>query len=380
MSGNRTEVVFWGWLLTFHEDGSGMEFVKRSVRTDGHTILEIGTVKPATYDFAGVATPTLEDAHSHLADRGLTVPAGQTLEQVVRPPAGSKHQYLASAPPSQITAHLAAGLNDLVACGTTRTHEFREGGLAGVGLFREAQGRLARERARHLTPVLLGRPGIVSSRPESDEGAVLRDLDELLSRCDGVGLSAISDGDPDTNVKVARAARAKGKTVEVHGSEEVREPAELFLEAGVSQVVHMIRGTPDDFLALADGGISVAVCTRSNEFFGLRAPVSAMAKAGVNFRIGTDNAFLGALDMFAEARAFARVHMAAAGLNPLQILGAMLRRQGINEGPPIAPREGARPDLLFLDIQTERPARDLIARGSREQVIAIVGEQGDSHG
>lgn len=378
MPGKRTDVVFWGWLLTFEQDGSGMSFQKRSLRTDGHTILEVGTSKPDAYDFTGVAVPTLEDAHSHLADRGLKVAPGSALADVVRPPDGVKHRYLAQASREQLASNLTAGLNDLIASGVTRTHEFREGGLAGAEAFREAQAALPPERRQHMTPVLLGRPGAPTGRPDGSADAFFARFDRLMERCDGLGLSAISDGDPEWNVEVARAARRRGKTVEVHASEEVREPVDLVLEAGVSQVVHMIRATPEDFQAVAEAGVSVAVCTRSNEFFGIKAPVDAMAKAGVTLRIGTDNAFLGPVDMFAEAREFARVHMGPAGLKPLQILAAMLRRQGINEGAPIAPREGARPDLLFLDIQTERPDRDIIARGTRDKVIAIAGEQGVS--
>lgn len=375
MPAQRTDVVFWGWVLMFEEDGSSMAFEKRCLRTDGHTILEIGTSKPAAYDFTGVACPTLEDAHSHLADRGLQVAPGSTLAQVVRPPDGSKHRYLAAASPETLRSNLTAGLNDLIACGVTRTHEFREGGVPGAAAFRDAQRALPAERQPHMTPVVLGRPGQPSGRPERPADAFFERFDRLMEHCDGLGLSAISDGDPAWNLELARAARRRGKTVEVHASEEDREPVDLILDSGASQVVHMIRGTPADFQALAERGVSVAVCTRSNEFFGIRAPVADMVRGGVTVRIGTDNAFLGAVDMFAEARAFARVHKANAGLKPLQILAAMLRRQGINEGAPIAPREGARPDILLLDIQTERPDRDIIARGTRDKVIAIVGEQ-----
>jgi cytosine/adenosine deaminase-related metal-dependent hydrolase len=267
----------------------------------------------------------------------------------------------------------------MVAGGVTRTHEFREGGLDGVDLMRQAEATLPPERRQHMTPVVLGRPGNVSTRPAGEEAAFFRRFDQLMARCDGLGLSAISDGDPAWNLEVARAARRAGKVVEVHASEEVREPVDTILQAGASQVVHMTCGAPEDFEALAENRVSVAVCTRSNEFFGLKAPLAAMVRAGVEFRIGTDNAFLGAPDMFAEARAFARVHKAAAGLRPMEILAAMLRRQGINEGGPIAPREGTRPDVLLLDIQTERPDRDIIARGSRENVIAVVGDQGVSN-
>jgi cytosine/adenosine deaminase-related metal-dependent hydrolase len=268
------------------------------------------------------------------------------------------------------------GLDGLVRSGATRTHEFREGGMAGVRLFADALRALEPKRRDYMTPVVLGRPGTVSGPPEGSENEFFEKLGRLLARCDGLGLSAIGDGDAPWNVEVAQFARRKGKVVEVHCSEAQREPIGSVIEAGASQVVHMIQGTDDDFKALAQKGVSVAVCTRSNEFFGLTAPVARMAECNVDIRIGTDNAFLGPPDLFAEARAFARVHKHSAGLSAIQILASMLRRQGINEGPPIAPREGDRPDLLILDVQGERPDRDVIVKGRPENVVAIVGTHG----
>jgi cytosine/adenosine deaminase-related metal-dependent hydrolase len=230
-------------------------------------------------------------------------------------------------------------------------------------------------RREHFSPVVLGRPGTTIARP-ADERGFWDKMRTLLDSCDGLGLSSISDGDAAWNAEVARFARRHGKLVEVHCSEVEREPIAQVLEAGAQLVVHMVRGEASDFALLAERQVPVAVCTRSNEFFGLRAPVPLMVKAGVDIRLGTDNAFLGAPDMFEEARAFARVHKAAAHLSPIQILRFMLRKKGINEGAPIAPREGSQPDFLIVDLQTERPDRDLIAKARSEDVVAIVGLQG----
>jgi len=351
-----------------------MEFRKRSLRTDGRTILEMGTQKPREYDFTGVVIPTLEDAHTHLADRKLRVEPGTPIEKVVRPPDGLKHQYLGAASGQEIEGSLREGLEDLVRGGVARTHEFREGGIAGVNLFRKALGGLPPERSQHIDPVVLGRPGSQTTRP-ADEKDFWEKLRRLLARCDGLGLSAISDGDARWNVEVARFARAQGKRVEVHCSESQREPIEAVLEAGAQQIVHMIHGTRDDFKALVNRGIPVAVCTRSNEFFGLRAPVELMVECEIDIRLGTDNAFLGAPDMFEEARAFARVHKARAKITAFQILRSIVVKKGINEAGVIAPRESQPPDFLVVDIQTERPERDLIAKARREDVLAIVGVQ-----
>jgi len=287
---------------------------------------------------------------------------------------GLKHKYLRDAPAKEIEASLKGGIEDLLRGGATRTHEFREGGIAGVRAFAHALRQLPGERREHFDPLVLGRPGSQTERPP-DEKDFWEKLHRLLSECDGLGLSAISDGDAGWNGEIARFARREGKRVEVHCSESAHEPIGLVIEAGVQKVVHMVHGTREDFTQLADRGIPVAVCTRSNEFFGLRAPVDLMAECEIDVRLGTDNAFLGAPDMFEEARAFARVHKARAHFSAFQILRAIVAKKGINEGGVIAPRESQPPDFLIVDIQTERPDRDVIARAKRDDVLAIVGVQ-----
>jgi len=352
-----------------------MTFEKRAVRTDGRTIKEIATSKPADYDYSGVVVPTFEDAHTHLADRNLKVEPGTAIDKVVRPPDGLKHQYLRSAPPKEISQSIKAGIEQLVRGGCTRTHDFREGGMAGIEAFREALGAVDPGRREHFNAVVLGRPGTSLARP-ANEKEFWEKLRRLLASCDGLGLSAISDGDPVWNAEVARFARREGKLVEVHCSEVEREPIAAVLEAGAQLVVHMVRGEAEDFEMLAERRVPVAVCPRSNEFFGLRAPVERMVEAEVDIRMGTDNAFLGPPDMFEEARAFARIHKARAHLSAMQILGFLLRKKGINESAPIAPREGSQPDFLIVDLQSERPDRDLIVKAKSEDVLAVVGVQG----
>lgn len=370
----KPSVTFWGWVLTYEDDGSEMEFRKRYIRTDGDTITEMGSSKPESFDFSGVVVPTFEDAHVHLADRKLKVAPGTPIADVVRPPNGLKHQYLRTAPEEQIVDSIRDGINDLIQTGATTAHEFREGGIEGTAAYRAALDKIAPERRSHFEPIVLGRPGSSVDRPKDEKGFFAK-LRRLLESCDGLGLSAISDGEAPWNIEVARFARSMGKRVEVHCSESAHEPVEAALDAGAQQVVHMIHGTAADFKRLAQSQVPVAVCTRSNEFFGLRAPVDLMVRAGVDIRIGTDNAFLGPPDMFLEARAFARTHKPRAGLTSLQILSMLVARQPLNGGLAIAPAEAKAPNFLIVNIQTEKPDRDLIARAFASDVTAVVGRQ-----
>lgn len=370
-----TPITFWGWVAVFDEEGGLPTFEKRSITTDGRRVLDTGRSKPDAYDYSGVVIPTLEDAHCHLADRRLKVPKGSPMPSVVAPPAGLKHTYLKEAPRDEVLTSIREGLEDLVGCGVTRSHEFREGGIEGARTFREAYEQMEGAKREYLSPLLLGRPGSLGVRP-TDEKDFWQKMRRLLAICDGIGLSGMSDGDPLWNAEVARFARREGKRVEVHMSEGHREEVAPALEAGVQQLVHMVAATPQDLELVASHAVPVAVCTRSNEFFGLQAPVDEMVKQGVDIRIGTDNSFLGPPDIFEETRAFARVHKAKAGLTPAQILSFLFARKDINGGRAIAPLEATRPDFLIITIQTERPERDLIAKAKRDDVAAIVGAHG----
>ena len=368
-------ITFWGWVATFEGEGVSPAFEKRWITTDGMSIQDTGRTKPDAYDYTGVVVPTFEDAHCHLADRRLAVPPGSLMPAVVAPPDGLKHKYLKEAPREEVVGSIREGLEDLVGCGVTRAHEFREGGIEGVRAFREAFAKLGAAKRGYLAPVVLGRPGSPGARPE-DEKAFFQKMRRLLAICDGIGLSGMSDGDPLWNAEVVRFARREGKRVEVHMSESKREDVRSALEAGVQQLVHMVAATPDDLKEVANRAAQVAVCTRSNEFFGLRAPVEEMVRQHVDIRIGTDNAFLGPPDMFEEARAFARVHKAKSGLKPAEILSFLFARKDINGGRAIGPLEATRPDFLIITIQTERPERDLIAKAKRDDVAAVVGAHG----
>ena len=375
MSAKRS-VTFWGWVLTSDDDGRARVFKRRSITTDGITIEEMGTVKPDEYDFTGVVVPTLENAHAHLADRRLKVKEGTPLADVVRPPDGLKHQYLKAAPEEEVVGSIRAGLEDLIQTGAVVTHEFREGGIEGVRAYQRALDGLPATKRMHFRPIVLGRPGSSLERPKDEKGFWAK-MSRLLDVCDGLGLSAISDGDPAWNREVARFARRLGKRVEVHCSETEHEPIDGVLDAGAQQVVHMVHGTAADFKRLAQARVPVAVCTRSNTFFGLTAPVPLMVEAGVDIRIGTDNAFLGPPDMFAEARAFTHAHKAKARLTPMQILSFLFARKTLNGGLAIAPAEGNQPDFLIVNIQTEKPERDLLAKASASDVAAVVGRQSE---
>ena len=116
--------------------------------------------------------------------------------------------------------------------------------------------------------------------------------------------------------------------------------------------VHCVQATPDDCRLLAERGVSVAVCPRSNRFLGVGLPpVAEMLAAGVNVCVGTDSlASSPSLDVLADLRA---LHAELPDMPPSRLLematvnGA--RALGLGDLGALAPGKTAA--LAFLAAQ-----------------------------
>src|SRR5204862_204046 len=65
-------------------------------------------------------------------------------------------------------------------------------------------------------------------------------------------------------------------------------------------LVHCVQATPSDLNAIADAGVPVVVCPRSNAHYGLKTPVDRMRAAGVALAVGSDNGMLGDGNVLAD--------------------------------------------------------------------------------
>lgn len=230
-----------------------------------------------------IVLPPLVNAHTHCADAGAKPTPGMTLEELVAPPDGLKHRYLRSTPRDRLVEDMAVYSKQSETFGIRSFVDFREGGAEGCRMLREASPNA----------FVMGRP--VS--PEFDPS----ELDEILSVSDGIALPSVSDMDSGYVESCADAAHKAGKPFAIHVSERVREDIEFVLSLEPAFVVHMVQATDSDLRRCADEGVPVAVCPRSNRFFGLTPPLGRMLDSGVNIAFGTDNAMLCSPDLRQEA-------------------------------------------------------------------------------
>ncbi|HWH08150.1 MAG TPA: amidohydrolase family protein [Candidatus Thermoplasmatota archaeon] len=283
---------------------------------DGGRVVRAGEgAPPQRSDVEGWLLPAPVNAHTHVGDRvarGVDV-SGLTLAQVVAPPDGLKHRILRETPAPRLVDGMRQALAEMEAAGARACVDFREGGLRGVEMLREAA---AGSGAR---PVALGR----CAGPFGEDEAR-----RVLEACDGYGWSGLADAEGAE--RAAALCRRMGKRFALHFSEDKREDAGRALDLRPDFLVHAVRATEDDLRAIAAARVPVVLCPRSNLRFGPLPDVRAMARLGVALAVGSDNAMLQTLDVLEDVRTLRgrfpdvdpRVFLDAAVAGGRRILGA----------------------------------------------------------
>ena len=257
--------------------------------SDGNTTELLEGPSEHVPDIRGVIVPELVDAHTHCADAGVKPRPGMTLEELVAPPDGLKHVYLRTTPREKLVKDMRSFGIQARSNGIGTFIDFREGGAEGCRMAREACP----------DAVILGRP----ISPEFDAS----EIDDILSVADGIALSSLKDMDHVYAEKVADQVHRAGKAFALHVSERVREDIDTVLSLEPAFVVHMVEATDPDLRKCVDSDIPIAVCPRSNRYFGKTPPLRRMMEAGNTVAMGTDNAMLCAPDLRPEALLFSEI-------------------------------------------------------------------------
>ncbi len=344
-----------GWVHT------PLGFVQSTVRWEGGLVEEVGGRGDGPPEARGMILPGFFNGHTHLGDAVVQEELLGTLEELVAPPHGLKHRVLSRAKPHEVVQAIQASLFQMAASGGTAFADFREGGVEGVEILAKALGSG--------TPkgFTLGRPRAL----QYDAGEV----DALLDRCAGIGLSAHRDWPPDEIAKVASHVHRRGKLFSLHASEGVREELDPILDLKPDLLVHLTEATEGDLVRCRQEGIPIAICPRSQAFFGKVVHIPRMAKAGVELLLGTDNAMLGPPSMLRELEFAHRMARLRGGL-PAKALVAMAwegkkiftgsHALGLTPGQPA--------DFLVLRGPPQKPGEHHVLRATEGDVALVVAQ------
>lgn len=286
---------------------------------DNCKIVEIGQGKHPKADLViknknYVIIPGIINTHTHIGDSAFKDAGyGQTVDELFRPPDGLKHNLLKSVPAAVTVSAITETIQDMLQSGVTTFADFRENGVAGIQLLLAALTDL---KIRYL---LFGRPNYVftKSQLDSNTGAfpesIIDSLKELLTFSHGLAPSSPNDLTDEGLTQLACAAKICKKLKATHVAENPKsielskrrtglteiERAIRYLKADL--LIHLIYVTSNDLDLVADTGLSVVCCPRSNAALGLNLPpIPEMIDKKINVALGTDNVMLNSPDMFRE--------------------------------------------------------------------------------
>ncbi len=302
----------------------------------------------------GIIVPTLINSHTHIADYLVPLDLHQPLENLVAPPDGLKHRVLERTSDKNLKRAMVSMSLFMRSRGVTQFVDFREGGFEGSKLLSSLRGGYPR-------PYILGRP----KRLQFD----WEEVDQILSTCEGIGISSIADWDYGVVSDLSAYVRSKGKIFALHASERVREDIDQVLDLKPSFLVHMTMATKSDIEACAQMDVAIVACARSNLFFGREPPLAEMVRSGATVALGTDNAMICLPDVLLEME-FAGRLLRKQGFTDLQPVFDMATKNGrklLNEKSPIG-IDGIEPgqpcDFMVIRPHGGDPFTDLVLRSS----------------
>lgn len=335
----RTDFEVAGHILV----GRDLEIQPARISVEGGKIREIAGISSAPPVWI---CPALFNAHTHIGDTvGMEAPWSGGLEGLVTPPDGLKHRILRSIPRQVLVEAMRASIGVMARAGTRGFADFREGGEAGVRDLLEAAGDLP------CRPVIFGRDG-----------------GERIA--EGIGIASIRDC-PDAEAAVS-AARKDGKLVAFHAGERDSLDIDGALSNDPDLLIHCTHAEDAHLREIADRGIPVAVCPRSNWILGVSSsrahpPIERMLDLGCTVLLGTDNAMFVQPDLWGEMAFVSTVYR----IDPKEILSSAIGGSASFFSPAFI-EEGSPARFLILD-----PAKSNLSF-SRDPVESIVKRAGPS--
>ena len=304
----------------------------------------------------GIVVPPFFNAHTHIGDSFIGKAPKMGIEELVGP-GGYKHRMLESADEDIVVAGMIKSIKLMKSTGTMGFADFREGGIKGVELLKMALDGL-------------GVKAKILSRPVKGDGS---EIEDLLKISDGFGMSSLSDHDFELLKELSERAHEHGKIFAIHFSERIREDVNKVLELEPDFIVHGLEMNSEDMKDMADAGIPVVICPRSNAFFGKGPRLVEMVNAGIDVYLGTDNAMISKPDILEELRFLYN----STKSKEKEILNAMVMgifERKLLKGDSIGLREGDDATFIVIKRPWIYPEKGIIKAKKEDLQIFVKGD------
>ena len=332
-----------------------------------------------------IVCPRFINSHTHIGDSIIKDEGdGLSLDEVVKPPHGIKHLALESASDDELIEAMRESMWDMHNLGISHFIDYREGGLEGVKLIKEASKDIP------ITPIILGRDSsFYGEDPNYHQVKVA--IRKLLKHADGIGLSGFGEIDTTVAEIICEKCEAAGKISSIHVAESEdnqftslektgkTEPQRAF-EAGFNQVVHMTNPKNDDIELLSKSNSSLTICPRSNGALSVGIiPLFDILKTGVKPLIGSDNIMINRPNLFREMeftlkimKGFSKNYIA-----PVEVLKMATTTVCVADSlsekikkPYI--EEGQKGQFMIINQKSNNPYLSLINRTEIDDIIQII--------
>jgi cytosine/adenosine deaminase-related metal-dependent hydrolase len=332
--------------------------------------------------------PGLVNSHTHIGDSiGKDIGIDYDVESKIHPVNGFKQRILKKSQISHLASFIRNSCISMLRKGITTYVDFREGGLEGINLLRNAVSGIP------IRSVILGRIDYYQDSKSIKNNIPLpkqkrSDLDILLKNCDGLGISG-----PNEFSDAVLEYLSKQKKIRAIHSAETRESETISSSmTGETQtrramlvkpnfLVHMTYASKEDLQLVSKNKTSIVVCPRANGALAEGIPdVNLMMNTGCNITIGTDNVMVNSPDMFKELDYLWKVSM---GLHTKRISPkSILKMATSNAGQMFANKIGviqsdSIADCIFIekhaiDVEPMHNPHAAIVHRASENIIRAV--------
>lgn len=262
-----------------------------------------------------VVMPGLWNGHTHIADGSFPDGAtGLTLEQGFFRPDGFKYRMLRDADEEMLLQSVVQHHNYMASCGTVGHIDFREQGIFGSRLLKDASSQSG------MRSISLGQfsESPFTSQELHENTALMTEgmrleLEGLLDIADGFSECTINDLTDPVWKAIKIQTDIKNKIRAIHCLESIGYRDTSLMISGMGDleralkvfdphlVVHMTVANDQEIEVASESKASFVLNPRANASLGLPLPpVAKLLDSGINLLLGTDNGMLNSPNMFAE--------------------------------------------------------------------------------
>jgi cytosine/adenosine deaminase-related metal-dependent hydrolase len=356
-----------------------------------------------------IVAPAFLNAHTHVSDGILKEGGfGRAYWEVVMPPDGLRHRAFRETPLDTVRAAMQDTLDYMVSCGTGAFVDFREGGLAGVRVLKEAAagrgiGAIAMGRFSRYPPQPLEALAKNTGRLTDQD---VTEIEQILEAADGFSVVSANDLTDEALSQLRSVVHGRHRLLTLHVTESppyrdisIKRTGHGDVDRVLAHmhpdfVVHLTAAAPDELDRLAAAGVPAVVCPRIQGVMGNGIPrFDLMLERGMLVALGTDNVMLAAPDLLREVEYSSRVIRGVRRDPAFPSAVQMLQMITVNPARMIRRHDelgslavGKRADVVVFDRESRNlrsvrdPVATLVNRAEGRDIKAVIHEGRIVHG